>query len=134
IVVEKTDLETKGLAQFIFSEFCRLHWAHRPQVNAGDDWGVQSLAWTKNSYRPVKMMRKYMLRPVARPWSATGFQTVSAPALQSDSHGSQTQAAVTIRPARASDLAGAVAIESTCFDAYNLSRRRLQYLASRSSA
>ncbi|HEX4124791.1 MAG TPA: phosphatidylglycerol lysyltransferase domain-containing protein, partial [Tepidisphaeraceae bacterium] len=27
ITIEKTDLSTKGLAQFIFSEFCRLNWS-----------------------------------------------------------------------------------------------------------
>lgn len=37
IVIEKTDLEIKGLAQFIFSEFCRTEWADRPLVNVGDD-------------------------------------------------------------------------------------------------
>jgi hypothetical protein len=64
ITIEKTDLETKGLAQFIFSEFCRLNWADRPFVNVGDDWGLESLAWTKQSYRPVKLLQKYELRAV----------------------------------------------------------------------
>ena len=64
ITIEKTDLQTRGLAQFIFSEFCRLHWADRPLVNVGDDWGLASLAWTKQSYRPVRMLRKYALRKV----------------------------------------------------------------------
>jgi hypothetical protein len=62
ITIEKTDLMTKGLAQFIFSEFCRVHWADRPLVNVGDDWGLETLAWTKQSYRPVKMLQKYVLR------------------------------------------------------------------------
>lgn len=62
IAVEKTDLQTKGLAQFIFSEFCRRNWSDRPLVNVGDAWGLESLAWTKNSYRPVKMLQKYTLR------------------------------------------------------------------------
>jgi hypothetical protein len=62
ITVEKTDLTIKGLAQFIFSEFCRVHWPHRPLVNVGDDWGLETLAWTKQSYRPVKMLQKYVLR------------------------------------------------------------------------
>ena len=68
ITIEKTDLQVKGLAQFIFSEFCRRNWADRPLVNVGDDWGVQTLAWTKQSYRPVKLLAKFMLRqcrPVA---------------------------------------------------------------------
>ena len=65
IAVEKTDLQTKGLAQFIFSDFCRRHWSDRPLVNVGDAWGLESLAWTKNSYRPVKMLPKYTLRKAA---------------------------------------------------------------------
>ncbi|HET6249158.1 MAG TPA: phosphatidylglycerol lysyltransferase domain-containing protein [Tepidisphaeraceae bacterium] len=62
ITIEKTDLMTKGLAQFIFSEFCRVNWADRPLVNVGDDWGLETLAWTKQSYRPIKMLQKYVLR------------------------------------------------------------------------
>lgn len=133
IVVEKTDLETKGLAQFIFSEFCRLHWAHRPLVNAGDDWGVESLAWTKNSYRPVKMLQKFMLRPKAAIQSSTtGCQPVLPTSSEMKTHGLVAHA--TVRPATAADLAAAATLESTCFDAYNLSRRQLQYLSNRASA
>jgi hypothetical protein len=43
IVIEKTDLRMKGLAQFIFSEFVRQHWSDRPLVNVGDDWGLPTL-------------------------------------------------------------------------------------------
>jgi uncharacterized protein len=63
ITIEKTDLGTKGLAQFIFSEFCRMNWADRPFVNVGDDWALETLRWTKQSYRPVKMLEKFVLRP-----------------------------------------------------------------------
>jgi hypothetical protein len=62
ITIEKTDLETKGLAQFIFSEFCRTCWSDRPLVNVGDDWGLETLAWTKQSYRPVKRLEKFVVR------------------------------------------------------------------------
>ena len=65
ITIEKTDLDTRGLAQFIFSEFCRLNWSHLPLVNVGDDWGLETLAWTKQSYRPVKMLQKFVVRRVA---------------------------------------------------------------------
>jgi hypothetical protein len=92
ITIEKTDLQTKGLAQFIFSEFCRLNWADRPFVNVGDDWGLESLAWTKQSYRPVKLLQKYELRAVpavvepvttaseARPRRRRGKKIAIAPA------------------------------------------------------
>ena len=66
IVIEKTDLDAKGLAQFIFSEFCRREWSAHPLCNVGDDWGLESLAWTKQSYRPVRLLQKYTLVP-ARP-------------------------------------------------------------------
>lgn len=62
IIIEKTDLACKGLAQFIFSEFCQREWATQPLVNVGDDWGLPSLAWTKQSYRPVRMLQKYTFR------------------------------------------------------------------------
>jgi ribosomal protein S18 acetylase RimI-like enzyme len=122
IVVEKTDLECKGLAQFIFSEFCRTAWADRQLVNAGDDWGLESLAWTKSSYRPVKMLKKYALAPllpVAVP-AATQPQVQHSPLI--------------IRPARRSDLAAIAAPEQGCFATYNLSKRQLQYLQQRQSS
>ena len=66
IVIEKTNLEIKGLAQFIFSYFCQQDWPDRPLVNVGDDWGLESLAWTKMSYRPVKLLRKWAMKRRAR--------------------------------------------------------------------
>ena len=66
ILIEKTDLRIRGLPQFIFSEFCRQCWAQQPLVNVGDDWGLETLAWTKMSYRPVRIMRKYTLQQASR--------------------------------------------------------------------
>ena len=63
----------KGLAQFIFSEFCRQSWSDRPLVNVGDDWGLQTLAWTKQSYRPVKLLNKHVLRKVPAVVSGAQF-------------------------------------------------------------
>src|SRR3712207_8487843 len=37
----------------------------RPLVNAGDDWGLESLAWTKSSYRPVQLLKKFAMTPPA---------------------------------------------------------------------
>jgi hypothetical protein len=65
VLVEKTDLSATGLAQFIFSEFCRTEWSHLPLVNVGDDWGLESLAATKMSYRPAVLLHKYALRRTA---------------------------------------------------------------------
>jgi ribosomal protein S18 acetylase RimI-like enzyme len=122
IVVEKTDLECKGLAQFIFSEFCRTAWADRPLVNAGDDWGLESLAWTKSSYRPVKMLKKYALAPILP------VAVLTTPQRQAQ------DTPLIIRPARRSDLAAISALEQGCFATYNLSKRQLQYLQQRQSS
>jgi uncharacterized protein len=114
VTIEKTDLEIKGLAQFIFSEFCRRAWAERPLVNVGDDWGLETLAWTKKSYRPVKMLQKYLLRQ-----QAAVAVPVAAPA---------PAAQIGIRPAAKTDLPAAAELETACFTSYRLSKRQLQYL------
>jgi ribosomal protein S18 acetylase RimI-like enzyme len=152
IVVEKTDLECKGLAQFIFSEFCRTAWADRPLVNAGDDWGLESLAWTKSSYRPVQLLKKFAVTPP--PVTAVAMPTTAMPlvapaveaavpqsairnpqsAIPQDSALSTQHSPVLIRPARREDLDAISAIEQGCFSAYNLSRRQLQYLQHRQTA
>jgi hypothetical protein len=64
IVIEKTNRDYVGSAQYIFSEFCRQYWSHTTYCNVGDDWEVPSLAWTKQSYRPVARLEKFVLRPV----------------------------------------------------------------------
>jgi ribosomal-protein-alanine acetyltransferase len=148
------------LAQFIFSEFCRTTWSGRPLVNAGDDWGLETLAWTKSSYRPVKLLKKYALTPpavVAAPVNcrlpiadcelkdgdiarvAADSAMLQAPnavaAVQSAIGNSQSaispDAGLVIRPARRADLDAISALEQGCFNTYNLSRRQLQYLQQR---
>jgi ribosomal protein S18 acetylase RimI-like enzyme len=154
IVIEKTDLETKGLAQFIFSEFCRTQFADRPLVNAGDDWGLESLAWTKMSYRPTKLLQKYVLAKSAV--AVAGYEpsivavveegaaevaiAPAAPAVMNeavatviDQPAARPMPAATIRFARKDDLGAAVHLEQTCFTTYSLSKRQLQYLHNRPS-
>ncbi len=132
IVIEKTDLNVKGLAQFIFCEFCRREWSERPLVNVGDDWGLESLAWTKMSYRPVKLLQKYILRkmPITHVslGGGEGEQRASAPAVE------VVRVPAVVRNARKEDVAAAVELEQTCFDVHSLSKRQLQYLQQRSSA
>jgi uncharacterized protein len=119
IVIEKTDLETKGLAQFIFSEFCRESWADRPLTNVGDDWGLESLAWTKMSYRPVKLLQKYTLGKIKPAMVPVGCD-LSAPS---------------IRLAGKDDLTATVDLEKACFSSdLSLKKRQLQYLQQRKSA
>ena len=63
ILVEKTHRDYAGSAQYIFSEFCRQCWSGTTYCNVGDDWDLPSLAWTKQSYRPVMRVPKWVLRP-----------------------------------------------------------------------
>ena len=144
IVVEKTNLGTKGLAQFVFSEFCRRNWSDRPLVNVGDDWGLESLAWTKNSYRPVKRLQKYTLRRAvaarvgggvagARPAAAGLVEETANEGVTATRE--EARGEVTIRLARDGDTAETVALENACFDSeLRLSRRQMVYLQRRNSA
>lgn len=61
ILFEKTDPQYHGAPQFIFSEFCRLCWADKPEINVGDDWGIPTLRFTKQSYRPSRNLCKYVI-------------------------------------------------------------------------
>lgn len=61
IVIEKTHPEYEGAPQFIFSEFCRLCWRDYPEINVGDDWGIPTLRFTKESYHPSRRLNKYVL-------------------------------------------------------------------------
>jgi len=63
ILIEKTDRNFTGSAQYIFSEFCRQFWAKTKWCNVGDDWGIPSLAWTKQSYRPAFRVEKWVVMP-----------------------------------------------------------------------
>ena len=61
IYVEKTDPEVAGTPQFIFSYFCERCFEGVEEINVGDDWGIESLRYTKMSYRPSRMMSKSAL-------------------------------------------------------------------------
>jgi ribosomal protein S18 acetylase RimI-like enzyme len=116
----------KGLAQFIFSEFCARCWSGRPLVNAGDDWGIESLAWTKQSYRPVRRLNKYVLRREATVQVAV--DPVAAPAEAAPMETPAVTTPIVIRPATDADVIVAEHLEQTCFDTYSLTRRQLRYL------
>jgi len=126
-------------------------------VNVGDDWGLETLAWTKMSYRPAKLLQKYTLRRVARPIVMSGFEM---PALQPaavtqvdsypihswhagrqmilpfhqhrppqpGSHEATSSAGVRVRGATRDDLAPALELEQVCFDSFRLNKRQLSYL------
>lgn len=61
ILIEKTHPDFHGSAQFIFSEFCARYWSHLAECNVGDDWGIPTLRFTKQSYRPIRLLSKYVL-------------------------------------------------------------------------
>ena len=63
ILVEKTDFEVLGCAQFIFREFCKLlkNEFHVEHINVGDDMGFENLKKVKMSYRPERLIPKYTL-------------------------------------------------------------------------
>lgn len=63
VIIEKTDFETLGCAQFIFREFSKvLKEAYGSvYINVGDDMGFENLKKVKMSYRPEKLIPKYTI-------------------------------------------------------------------------
>jgi hypothetical protein len=63
ILIEKTEFEILGSAQFIFREFCKvLKDEHKTIfINAGDDMGFENLKKVKLSYRPTQLLPKYSI-------------------------------------------------------------------------
>ncbi len=61
VIIEKTDFEVLGCAQFIFREFSKLLKEHYSiaYINVGDDMGFENLKKVKMSYRPFKLVPKY---------------------------------------------------------------------------
>jgi len=63
VIIEKTDFEVMGCAQFIFREFSKMlkeHYAVN-YINVGDDMGFENLRKVKMSYRPYKLVPKYTI-------------------------------------------------------------------------
>ncbi|MFZ2357354.1 MAG: phosphatidylglycerol lysyltransferase domain-containing protein, partial [Candidatus Omnitrophota bacterium] len=61
ILYEITDLSAKGLAQFIFREFCRQLPDYK-YINIMDDSGLENLKQVKLSYHPVKLEPAYIVK------------------------------------------------------------------------
>lgn len=59
VFFEITDLSVKGLAQFIFREFCSELKEYK-YINIMDDSGLENLARVKASYRPVELVSAYI--------------------------------------------------------------------------
>lgn len=61
ILHEITDLSVKGLAQFIFREFCRELTEYK-YINIMDDSGLDNLRKVKLSYRPLRLIPAYIVK------------------------------------------------------------------------
>ena len=59
VLFEVTDLRTKGLAQFIYREFCRELMGTYRWINAMDDSGLENLKRVKRSYHPTRLIPSY---------------------------------------------------------------------------
>ena len=59
ILFEITDLGIKGLAQFIYREFCKELVGTYRWINAMDDSGLENLKRVKRSYHPVELLPSY---------------------------------------------------------------------------
>ena len=63
ILFEVTDLSVKGLAQFIYREFCTgLKDTYR-WINAMDDSGLENLKRVKRAYHPTQLLPSYNIVP-----------------------------------------------------------------------
>lgn len=63
VIIEKTDFEILGCAQFIFREFTKIlkNKYAIEFINVGDDMGFENLKKVKMSYRPEKLIPKYTI-------------------------------------------------------------------------
>ena len=59
VLFEITDLGIKGLAQFIYREFCKELMGTYRWVNAMDDSGLENLKRVKRSYHPSQLLPSY---------------------------------------------------------------------------
>ncbi len=60
VLYEVADLAFKGIAQFIFREFCR-ELADYQYINIMDDSGLKNLKEAKLSYHPIKLIPAYII-------------------------------------------------------------------------
>lgn len=59
VLFEITDLSIKGLAQFIYREFCKELMDSYKWINALDDSGLENLKRVKRSYHPIQLIPSY---------------------------------------------------------------------------
>ena len=59
VLLEVADLHAKGLAQFIYREFCRELMGTYKWINAMSDSGLENLRHLKRSYHPTRLIPSY---------------------------------------------------------------------------
>ncbi len=59
VLFEISDLNIKGLSQFIYREFCKELMATYKWINAMDDSGLENLKRVKRSYHPTRLIPSY---------------------------------------------------------------------------
>jgi len=62
ILLEVSDRAVPGLAQFLFREYCRQQMGYS-LINTMDDSGLVSLARSKLSYHPIRMVKNFIATP-----------------------------------------------------------------------
>jgi hypothetical protein len=119
VCVEKTEPGLAGAPQFIYSEFCRVNFAGATEINAGDDWGIASLRYTKTSYRPSRMLAKSTIARRPRPETGSPetqiVRTLTQRRRVSPVAEGTMQPNMTVRRATAEDAAAIVAVETLAF-------------------
>jgi len=71
ILMEVTNLDIKGLAQFIFREFCKEIDSYT-YVNVLGDGGLENLRAVKGSYRPYRIVPAYIASPPSSHYTKEG--------------------------------------------------------------
>lgn len=119
IYVEKTDPDHDGAPQYIFSKFCELAFPAVSEINVGDDWGIESLRYTKTSYRPSRMITKSMLSrapvPVVQGVEHNMVRTLRTVPIDPHAPLLTPSSGVTIRHAVKADAEALVEIEASAF-------------------
>lgn len=119
VSVEKTQPGLAGAPQFIYSEFCRTRFAGATEINAGDDWGIATLRYTKTSYRPSRMLGKCMISRRPRPETGspepTVVRTLTHRRKASQMAEVAMQANMSVRRATLGDASAIIEVENRAF-------------------
>lgn len=133
IYVEKTDPDHDGAPQFIFSKFCEINFPDVSEINVGDDWGIESLRYTKTSYRPSRMIPKAMLArvpvPVVQGVEHSMIRTLRTVPIDPAAPLLTPSSGITVRHAVKADADTLVEIEASAFiDEDRFSARQIRRL------